>query len=1011
MPDPFVDQLAALCRQYPTRSKWVIVSSHAVGRTLAERVALDGTDWLNLRFVTPLDLALRMGAPFLVERGIDPSEEGLGPALIMRLLLSLPAHPEGGYFRHLADQPTMAQARWVTVRDLRMAGLTAAQLSPAAFTSPAKHAEVRALLAAYEEFLATQKRGDMATVYDEAVRHPDWCPIQAPDCWTSVPHEIWTPLQRRVIDSLPGERVLPRVLELPGAAVPRRLRESKVEHVAADPTANPLAFLMAPRKGAAIDLFHAGGRDAEIEEVFRRILHSGAALDQVEIACASDVYAPLVWEKALRYDWKATAGPGISATQTRPGRALLGFCAWIESDFSAGVMRRLLQSGDVKLDIGVSSGQAARLLLKSEAGWGRATYSHSLSRLIGIYKRVAADPNRADERRASVTAHLVEAQQLLTWFEQLLGSIPRAGADHQVDLQAVVDAAVAYLDACAAKSNALDAVAVTALTDSVSELRSLETFRCPLPVALRFIRERVEGLTVGRDRPRPGHLHISSLSQSGVSHRPHLFVVGLEEGRVFPVAVEDPVLLDAERALIDPALRRSSDRTEEAVWAVISRLATFGADTCVTLSYSCRDTREFRETFPSWLVLQAYRVQTGDPSQSYPGLRMALGTPASHVPTSPVAAGSDAAWWLAHRTAAGIEAAVLTAFPPLARGRLAEESRNSASFGEYDGYVAEAGPVLDPCAHDQPVSATQLEHAAQCPFRHFLERGLALTPIEDDDRDADVWLDPLTRGSEMHDFYALLMRRCRDQKRQPDPHEDRDWLNRCASERLAVLRGEMPPPSEEVFEREAQDFMSDLELFLRAEAEGDPGRIPVGFEVSFGQPLDAGEPEALAQADPVVIDLGKGLRFRLRGRIDRIDQVGPHSFEIVDYKTGGYFADAWKGTFAGGTMLQHALYGLAAVELLKRQHRNAAIVAGTYYFSSAKGRQERRAIPRPAVAAVSAVLADLRQVIASGTFVHASDECRWCDFARACGPRVFEQAGAKLNDPKLAAYRRLVARE
>lgn len=50
-----------------------------------------------------------MGAPFVVERGIDPSEEGLGAALIMRLLLDL---PEGrGYFRSLADQPTLAKCR------------------------------------------------------------------------------------------------------------------------------------------------------------------------------------------------------------------------------------------------------------------------------------------------------------------------------------------------------------------------------------------------------------------------------------------------------------------------------------------------------------------------------------------------------------------------------------------------------------------------------------------------------------------------------------------------------------------------------------------------------------------------------------------------------------------------------------------------------------------------------------------------------------------------------------
>ena len=87
--DPFVEQLATLCRTHVTRSKWVFVPSHAIGRTLGERIALGGTNWLNLRFVTPLDIALRMGAPFLVERGIDPSEEGLGPALIMRLLLDL----------------------------------------------------------------------------------------------------------------------------------------------------------------------------------------------------------------------------------------------------------------------------------------------------------------------------------------------------------------------------------------------------------------------------------------------------------------------------------------------------------------------------------------------------------------------------------------------------------------------------------------------------------------------------------------------------------------------------------------------------------------------------------------------------------------------------------------------------------------------------------------------------------------------------------------------------------
>ena len=36
------------------------------------------------------------------------------------------------------------------------------QIPPEAFASPAKHKELRALLTAYETFLATEKRGDMA---------------------------------------------------------------------------------------------------------------------------------------------------------------------------------------------------------------------------------------------------------------------------------------------------------------------------------------------------------------------------------------------------------------------------------------------------------------------------------------------------------------------------------------------------------------------------------------------------------------------------------------------------------------------------------------------------------------------------------------------------------------------------------------------------------------------------------------------------------------------------------
>ena len=135
---------------------------------------------------------------------------------------------------------------------------------------------------------------------------------------------------------------------------------------------------------------------------------------------------------------------------------------------------------------------------------------------------------------------------------------------------------------------------------------------------------------------------------------------------------------------------------------------------------------------------------------------------------------------------------------------------------------------------------------------------------------------------------------------------------------------------------------------------------------------------------------------------------------MIDYKTGGYWEPDWKGTFSGGKKLQHALYGLAAVELLKRLVKKPTIDGAVYYFPSVKGRQTRKAIKTQAAATVVKVLSDLRQVIASGLFVHAPDEsaCKWCDFGPACGAAMGPRAAQKItNDSSLAPYRSLVGHD
>ena len=83
----------------------------------------------------------------------------------------------------------------------------------------------------------------------------------------------------------------------------------------------------------------------------------------------------------------------------------------------------------------------------------------------------------------------------------------------------------------------------------------------------------------------------------------------------------------------------------------------------------------------------------------------------------------------------------------------------------------------------------------------------------------------------------------------------------------------MPPATLEIFERESKDFLADVELFLEAEC-GDVSRRRRSASRCRSGVRCEDDHEPLARAEPVEIDLGEGLTFRIAGRIDRIDQVG-----------------------------------------------------------------------------------------------------------------------------------------
>ena len=307
----------------------------------------------------------------------------------------------------------------------------------------------------------------------------------------------------------------------------------------------------------------------------------------------------------------------LGSYETRPGRALLGFLDWVESGFPASTLRRLFQSGDLslKFDEGPSPGQAARLLARAGTTWGRATYLDTLAALALSDRERAAEPDAEPEDSERWLTRASHTEQLRHWFNGLLARIPDASGGGATALGDVVAAAKWFVATHANVTSSVDSTAVSVITVALDQLDLLDDVRRPLRDSVKLIRSILDGPTVGSDRARPGHLYVTNLTRAGWTGRSCTFVVGLEEGRVFPTHVEDPVLLDDERRQIDPRLATSADRASEAVHAVVSRLVAIGITVpgaSVTLSYSCRDLRQYRTTFPSWVLLQAYRLGVTD---------------------------------------------------------------------------------------------------------------------------------------------------------------------------------------------------------------------------------------------------------------------------------------------------------------------------------------------------------------------------------------------------------------
>ncbi len=350
---------------------------------------------------------------------------------------------------------------------------------------------------------------------------------------------------------------------------------------------------------------------------------------------------------------------------------------------------------------------------------------------------------------------------------------------------------------------------------------------------------------------------------------------------------------------------------------------------------------------------------------------------------------------------------LLSANPHLARALRFRARRWLRRWTPADGIVepiAEARAAL--AAHRftaRSYSPTALQHFASCPYKFLLQAIHRFAPREDPAPIEEI--DPLSRGSLVHEVLYRLLLRLREHQLLPvttgNIADARAELDRFLDESAAKFKEELNPAIDKVWEDCIASIRADLREWLRLSLDGSAW-TPWRFELSFGPlPRGAGHDEA-SRKESVTVDKD----LQLRGSIDLVEIDAQGALRATDYKTGKVRAEK-DAVVGGGEILQPVLYALALEKLFPEKR----IDSGRLYYCTSAGGFTERTVPldEKAREAVSEVASTITQAIDNGFLPAAPQKgaCDFCDYKVVCGPYEELRTGKVKPQEQLAPLHKL----
>ena len=970
--------LGAVTDRYRLDRKVLVSRTLGEGRELLRALSRLRGSWIGWEVTTPRRLAMELVAPGLAAEGrelADPYEEQAAVDRALDEALRTQAHQS---LRELAETPGFRRAVLNAVDALRLAGVDPARVGAVGGRVQALLADV---LVRYDGLLSEGGRVDTAEVLTRALGRLDGPGSPDPARVFLVPGLGVRGAAGRLVEALLDRGAIAlRSDPVVGLDRPPVVWE-------ADPEPAPLSPLSEGRLepgDVELELFCASGPAEEIRDVLRRVMASDLRWDEVEIIATDPVvYGGALHVLAERLGVRASYAVGLPVERTRPGRAVSAYFRWIEAGYPADEIRRLLESGDLEVPGEHRPVEVARWLRRLRIGWGRDRYVPAIERSLEY--RATVRPRRGESEPAArrrVERERAELEALRSVIAPILDATPRVGQggeDGAVSPAALASGLRAFLDRVAAadEPSATARDRLTGIVDRVAATLHRETRpQAAIAVLRRHLEIRVPAPQ--REGAAPwvsdgGHLHLSDVEHGGYSGRRATFVVGLDADRFPGAGLQDPLLLDAQRKALDPdGLPTASDRLGARRFELAACLARLRGR--VTLSYSAWEPTEARAVAPASILLDGFRAATGSRTASFEDLLEGLGDAASPVARSSAVDATDV-WFQALETdgilASGTDV-VRAAHPGLGAGLDAAAARTADTATAHHGVITPRRS-LDPRENpDLVLSASGLEDLGACGLRYFYRYALGIRKPEEPELDPDAWLSAMDRGRLLHSVFETLLSEARARGLRAGEEAFTALALEVLDRETRLMAREVPPPGEAVRRRELRELRADVRSFAHMmEGRDDRWRA---LELRFGF---GGDP-------PAPLELTSG-EIRLRGAIDRVDEM-PGGLVVVDYKTGGTGRyERRHGIFNGGRRLQNLVYTLAAEWALESD-----VSRMEYHFPTWRGQNEVIGFERPEVERGRRLIDLLLRTVADGRFLPTedADDCRFCDYRPICRHRT-----------------------